>query len=53
MENRVKVGQSRKNWDSIDEEAERQGQSIKAACSARTYTGGKGKKVGGHMQRVA
>jgi hypothetical protein len=52
MENRVKVGQHRRNWDSIDEEAERQAQAIRAASASRAIPNGKGKKVGHHRNRV-
>jgi hypothetical protein len=52
MKANVKVGQYSKNWDSIDQEAERHGASIRSANAARATLMGKGKRLGHHMSRV-
>ena len=52
MEKRVAVGQRRRQWDSLDEEAMRQGDAIHAANGARATPSGKGKKVGKHRYRI-
>jgi len=39
-------GKTKRNWTAMDEEAERQGTSIRFANTARAMPNGKGKKVG-------
>lgn len=52
MKNQPTVTQRNKHWDVLDEEAERQATAMRSANMARTFTIGKGKKVGGHLSRV-